>query len=267
LTRIALGISYDGASFHGWQSQGANVATVQDPVQKALTSIADHTVTVTCAGRTDAGVHATNQVIHFDSGASRDSKAWMMGGNARLPDTISVTWAHEVPTSFDARHSASSRRYLYIIVNSKIRSALMPGFVTREHRPLDAQRMHDSAQSLLGENDFSSFRAANCQSRTAMRNIQHIEVIRAGELVIIDVAANAFLHHMVRNLAGVLMDIGSGSKTVSWTAQLLALRDRTRAGITARPNGLYLAQVDYPEIFGLPRGPALPHFLGNLPIA
>jgi tRNA pseudouridine38-40 synthase len=267
LTRIALGISYDGASYHGWQSQGANVATVQDPVQKALASVADHTVTVTCAGRTDAGVHATNQVIHFDSGASRDSKAWMMGGNARLPDTISVTWAREVPTSFDARHSASSRRYLYIIVNSKIRSALMPGFVTREHRPLDAQRMHDSAQSLLGEKDFSSFRAANCQSRTAMRNIQHIQVIRAGELVIIDVAANAFLHHMVRNLAGVLVDIGSGSKTVSWTAELLALRDRTRAGITAKPNGLYLAQVDYPEIFGLPRGPALPHFLGNLPIA
>ena len=143
----------------------------------------------------------------------------------------------------------------------------MPGFVTREHRPLDAERMHDSAQSLLGENDFSSFRAANCQSRTAMRNIQHIRVSRAGERVIIDVAANAFLHHMVRNIAGVLMDVGCGSETGSWTGELLALRDRTRAGVTARPNGLYMGQVDYPDIHGLPGGPALPHFLGNLPIA
>lgn len=266
MTRIALGISYNGSSYHGWQYQGARIETVQGHVQKAIGLVADHPVTVTCAGRTDAGVHATNQVIHFEPAASRESKAWMMGGNAHLPDTISVNWAREVPDSFDARYSATSRRYLYLIVNNKIRSALMPDLVTREGRPLDAQRMHDSAQSLLGENDFSSFRAANCQSRTAMRNIQHINVSRAGEMVIIDVAANAFLHHMVRNIAGVLMDIGSGTETGSWMQELLELRDRTRASITAPPNGLFLVQVDYPDRYGLPHGLQLPHFLGNLPI-
>lgn len=235
-------------------------------MQKALSLVADHPVTVICAGRTDAGVHATNQVIHFESNTSRELKAWIMGGNTHLPASISVTWAREVSSSFDARHSATSRRYLYLIVNNKVRSALMPEFGTMEHRLLDAQRMHDSAQSLVGENDFSSFRAASCQSRTPMRNIQHIKVSRTGELVIIDVAANAFLHHMVRNIAGVLMDVGSGDEPISWTHELLGLRDRTRAGITASPNGLFLIQVDYPENHGLPSGPQLPHFLGNLPI-
>lgn len=266
MTRIALGISYNGADYHGWQYQGGELATVQEQVQKALSSVADHLVAVTCAGRTDAGVHATNQVVHFESDALRQLKAWVMGSNAQLPDSISVAWAREVSDSFDARHSATARRYLYLINNNNVRSALMPELVTRENRSLDAQRMHDAAQCLVGENDFSSFRAANCQSRTPMRNIHHLRVIRAGELVIIDVAANAFLHHMVRNIAGVLIDVGTGGKPVSWTRELLSLRDRSRAGVTAPANGLFLIQVDYPAIHGLPSGPQLPHFLGSLPI-
>jgi tRNA pseudouridine38-40 synthase len=264
LTRIALGISYNGASFHGWQYQSVNLATVQDAVQDALSRVANHSVTVTCAGRTDTGVHATCQVVHFDTHAAREPGAWVFGGNANLPDSISINWAREVPVHFDARHSAVSRRYLYILVNNNIRSGLMPQMLTREHRPLNAALMHESAQALLGENDFSSFRAANCQSRTAMRNVQQVRVKRSGELIVVDIAANAFLHHMVRNIVGVLLDIGAGEKPVAWTGELLALRDRSRAGRTAPPNGLYLVQVDYPDYEQLPEGPHLPHFLANL---
>lgn len=266
MTRIALGVSYNGAPFHGWQCQTSGLATVQDSLQNSLSLVADHPITVTCAGRTDSGVHATNQVVHFDSHAARNLQAWVLGTNANLPQSISVNWAREVPTAFHARYSALSRRYLYIVVNNRIRSGLMPEMVTREHRPLDAALMHKSAQTLVGEHDFSSFRAASCGSRTAMRNIHHIGVERSGELIVIDIAANAFLHHMVRNIVGVMLDIGAGDKPVSWTGELLALRDRTRASVTAPPNGLYLIQVDYPDESELPGGPQLPHFLGNLPV-
>ncbi len=243
------------------------MATIQDAVQDSLSIVADHTVTLTCAGRTDAGVHATSQVVNFDTHASRDTKAWVLGTNAHLPDTIAVNWAREVPSEFDARFSAVSRRYLYIIVNNRNRSGLMSELATREHRHLDAALMNESAQALVGENDFSSFRAASCQSRTAARNVQHVRVARSGELVVIDIAANAFLHHMVRNIAGVMLDIGAGEKPASWAGELLVLRDRTRAGVTASPKGLYLIQVDYPDYSEVPKGAQLPHFLGALPIS
>jgi|TARA_B100002003_G_scaffold128795_1_gene119084 tRNA pseudouridine38-40 synthase len=243
------------------------VATIQDAVQNSLGAVADHQVTLTCAGRTDAGVHATCQVTNFDTHASRSLKAWVLGTNAHLPDTISVNWVREVPPGFDARFSAASRRYVYVIVNNRNRSGLMSEMVTREHRHLDAALMNKSAQALVGENDFSSFRAASCQSRTAARNIHHISVERSGELVVIDIAANAFLHHMVRNIAGVMLDIGAGEKPASWAGELLALRDRNRASVTAPPNGLYLIQVDYPDYDEMPKGPQLPHFLGSLPIS
>ena len=266
MARIALGISYNGAAYHGWQYQKQGLATVQAELQKALGIVADHPVTVICAGRTDSGVHATNQVVHFDSDSARELKSWILGVNANLPDDISVNWSRTVVPEFDARHAAMSRRYLYLIYNERIRSALMPELLTKEHRTLDENVMNESAQALLGENDFSSYRAANCQSLTPMRNMHNIEIKRSGELVLVDISANAFLHHMVRNIVGVLMDIGSGEKPVSWAADLLGLKDRTKAGITAPPNGLYLIQVDYPDTFGLPSGPVLPHFLGALPL-
>ena len=184
-----------------------------------------------------------------------------MGSNAHLPDSVSVTWSREVPTEFNARHSARARRYIYLIYDQRVRSALFPSLYTRELRTLDPNRMHEAAQYLLGENDFSSFRAANCQSRYPTRNIHHLNVARHGELVVIDVQANAFLHHMVRNIAGVLMDIGASEQPVSWTRELIEARDRKQASVTAAPNGLYLVDVLYPDYPEIPEGPALPHLL------
>ncbi len=264
MKRIALGISYNGARYHGWQFQGRQLATIQEALQTALSKVANQPVVVTCAGRTDTGVHATCQVVHFDTSAERQLKAWVMGSNALLPDDISVTWAHEVPATFDARHSAVSRRYLYLINNTKVRSALMPELLTREHRPLDAERMHEASQALVGEKDFSSYRASNCQSRTPMRNIQHIRVYRSGEMILVDVAANAFLHHMVRNIVGVLQDVGSGERPKEWPGDLLAHKDRTKGGVTAPPNGLFLIHVVYPETFSFNIEPVLPHFFSKL---
>lgn len=261
---IALGISYQGSGFHGWQYQGETIPTIQFSLEHALSIVADTPVRVTCAGRTDAGVHATQQVIQFQTEAIRPLKAWVMGTNAHLPDTISITWSREVAAEFDARFSATARRYFYLIVSDRIRSGLFPDMYTRDPRHIDPARMHDAGQYLLGEHDFSSFRAANCQSKTPVRNIHHLNVSRRGEVVVIDVQANAFLHHMVRNLAGVLMDIGAGEKPISWLGDLLALRDRTRAGITAAAHGLYLVDVSYPDYPEIPTGPVLPHILSLL---
>ena len=261
MPRTALVVSYNGHAYHGWQYQGETIPSVQRELTRAVAAVADTDVTLYCAGRTDTGVHATKQVVHFDCPVSRPSKAWTMGCNAHLPDDISVDWAGPVADTFDARRTAFARQYHYLIFNRRVRSALMPEYLTREHRALDESRMHEAAQMLLGENDFSSFRAANCQSVSPMRFLSRIEVTRHDELVMIDVTANAFLHHMVRNIAGVLMDVGAGDRPVNWVGELLAARDRTQGGITAPPNGLFLVDVHYPNEAGIPPGPCLPHFL------
>lgn len=215
---------------------------------------------MTCAGRTDAGVHATNQIISFTTNATRDSKAWVQGTNAHLPDAISVTQAVVAPESFNARFSANGRRYLYVIFNSPVRSGLMPEYVSREHRQIDAEKMQIAAQALVGKHDFSSFRAANCQSKTPIRSVSNVSVQRFGDLVLIDIEANAFLQHMVRNIAGVLLDVGCGTHSVNWPEELLALKDRTKGGKTAPPNGLYFIGVYYEPDIGLP-STVWPHLL------
>lgn len=264
--RIALGVEYNGARFHGWQKQRDGILSVQACLEEAISKVGNHPVRLTCAGRTDRGVHATRQVVHFDAEVSRPLKAWIFGSNAHLPADIGVKWSAEVSDAFNARFSALSRRYSYIIYNSRIRSALYQGLVTHEHRILDAFKMQAAGQYLIGENDFSSFRAANCQSNTPMRNIHHLRVTRSGKFVVVDVAANAFLHHMVRNIAGVLMDIGAGLQDIEWTRHLLAAGDRNLAGVTAAPEGLYLVDVQYPAKFDLPAGPDLPSFVTGVAI-
>lgn len=257
---IALTVSYNGAGYHGWQYQSATLPTVQATLESALSKVAAEPIRVKCAGRTDAGVHATHQVVTFETRARRPDKAWVLGTNALLPDDIAVVSANPVPPEFDARFSAVSRRYVYVIYNHRVRTPLLPTLIAQEPRPLDARRMHESAQSLLGEHDFTSYRAANCQSRTPMRHVHSVRVWRYHHLVIMDISANAFLHHMVRNIAGVLIDVGTGEKEVSWPADLLTLRDRTKGGKTAPASGLYLIGVTYDRA-SLPTSMSWPHFL------
>lgn len=223
--------------------------------------VANGPVRVHCAGRTDTGVHAFAQVIHFDAPVERSPKAWVLGVNANLPPSVRVHWAVQVPGDFHARFSALARRYRYLIANTPVRPALLFGKVSWQRRALDHQRMHEAAQSLLGERDFSAFRAASCQSSTPMRNVHSLVVDRVGDLVVVDIAANAFLHHMVRNIVGSLMAVGTGRQPPGWIGQLLRGRDRTLAADTAPADGLYLAEVEYPAQYRLPRtagGPMLP---------
>lgn len=257
----ALGVAYEGAPFHGWQFQGADVNTVQLHLERALSVVADEPVSVICAGRTDAGVSATRQVVSFSTTNSRPDKAWIRGVNAHLPDSISTTWVAQVDSDFSARHSATARRYYYLIYPSKVRHALFSQGYTRCPYELDADKMHEAGQHLLGENDFTSFRASKCQALSPMRNVHHLRVERKGALVVVDIQANAFLHHMVRNIVGVLMEVGGGSHTTDWVAEVLARKDRSAASITAAPNGLYLVDVLYPSYAQIHAGPDLPHLL------
>ncbi|MDQ2694635.1 MAG: tRNA pseudouridine(38-40) synthase TruA [Pseudomonadota bacterium] len=250
--RIALGIEYDGSGFRGWQAQQPGVRTVQHCLERALARVADAPVAVACAGRTDAGVHATGQVVHFDTGAHRPLRAWMLGGNANLPADISVTWACSAPETFHARFSATARRYRYLIYNHPARPALLRQRATWIHRPLDAQRMQAAGQALLGEHDFSAYRALQCQARHPVRTVHELTVVRREAFIILEVEANAFLHHMVRNIAGVLLAIGGGDRPPQWAREVLEARDRTRGGVTAPAAGLYLTAVRYPPAFGLP---------------
>ncbi len=257
--RIALGIEYDGSAFCGWQTQ-SHAPSVQDALQAALSKVADHPVKVVCAGRTDSGVHATAQVVHFDTRAERPLHAWVLGGNANLPDSVSVTWAQAVDQDFHARFKATARSYRYVILNRKVRPAVLRKRVCWMHHALDEAAMQTAAQALLGEHDFSSFRALACQARHAVRRVHRLNVSRSGEFVYIDIEANAFLHHMVRNIAGTLMAVGRGEREPGWVAEVLAARDRTVGGVTAPPDGLYLSGVRYPERFGLPDTPKPPLF-------
>lgn len=254
MPRIVLGIEYDGSAFFGWQWQTAR-RTVQSELETALSKIADEPITVICAGRTDAGVHAFEQVVHFDTQAERSMYSWMMGGNTHLPDDIRIVWAQQAAFHFHARYSAIARFYRYIILNRPMKSALLRKQVTWCYQPLDADKMHRAAQYLIGDHDFSSFRAQGCQSKSPCRMMHFIDVYREQEKVIMDISANAFLHHMVRNIAGVLMEIGMDKQSVDWTQELLLIKDRDQGGVTAPPDGLYLGGVYYPEHYGITRHP------------
>ncbi|WP_417761623.1 tRNA pseudouridine(38-40) synthase TruA [Shewanella sp.] len=258
--RIALGVEYDGNGFFGWQRQN-EVDSVQGQLERVLSQIANEPIELQCAGRTDAGVHATGQVVHFDTNAVRNVGAWTMGVNANLPDNIAVRWAQEVDDEFHARFSATARRYRYIIFNHNYRPGILRRGVSHYHGELDEQKMHHAAQQLIGEHDFTSFRAVQCQSRTPFRNVHRVDVIRRGNFVIVDISANAFLHHMVRNIVGSLLEVGYGNKPEAWIAEVLAEKDRTKAAATAKPHGLYLVDVTYPESFNLPQPPLGPLFL------
>lgn len=263
--RVALGIEYDGAAFHGWQRQGDQLTrTVQGEVERALSKIANHPVDLVCAGRTDTGVHATAQVVHFDCEIDRGEKAWVRGTNSLLPPTVRILWARGVADDFHARFSALSRRYNYVIYDAWVESAIMARRVTHTRATLDIEAMHEAGQHLLGERDFSSFRATGCQSRTPFRNVMHLRVFRHHRFIVLDIQANAFLQHMVRNIAGTLLEIGAGRRPPEWAAQVLAATDRTVAAMTASPFGLYLVAVEYPSASGLPESAVGPGFLQPL---
>ncbi|WP_133130120.1 tRNA pseudouridine(38-40) synthase TruA [Legionella yabuuchiae] len=260
--RIALMVEYDGSQYHGWQSQ-AGLRTVQKVIEQALSKVADEDISVICAGRTDTGVHATNQVIHFDTDKERTIRSWIHGTNSFLPKDVCIKWGREMPETFHARFSALSRRYLYVIYNAPIRPGLLRSNVTWQYRQLNHRLMNEASQFLLGEQDFTSFRSIECQSNSPMRNVQHLQVTRKGDFVIIDICANAFLHHMVRNIAGVLIAVGSGRQPVPWVNEVLTAKDRRMGAETAPPYGLYLTEVVYPKEFGVIKGNNNPLFLGG----
>lgn len=260
--RIALGIEYDGSAFNGWQAQQAGVRTVQSAVEQALSAVAAHPVSVVCAGRTDTGVHATGQVVHFDSDAIRSPRAWTLGANTQLPPDVSVRWAQPVAETFHARFSATARQYRYVILNQPTRPALLRNRASWQMRPLDAARMNAAAAYLIGEHDFTAYRAQQCQSKSPVRVMRRLTVTRHGDYLTIDVLANAFLHHMVRNIAGVLMTIGHGEREPDWARAVLEGRDRKLGGVTAPPQGLYLVAVEYPAEFAVPSVPESVDFMG-----
>ena len=261
--RIAIGVAYDGGTFEGWQSQPAG-NTVQDRIEAALAPIAGAPVRVTAAGRTDAGVHASGQVAHFDADVDRPESAWTRGANSHLPDAIAVQWARDVDGEFHARYSATSRTYNYILYNHPVRPALFAGNVGWFHLPLDVERMREAARVLIGEHDFSAFRSAECQAKTPVRVIERAAVERRGSYVLFEFTADAFLHRMVRNLVGCLVYVGKAAQPPDWLAEVLAGRDRSRAAPTFGPEGLYLVQVSYPERWQLPRFAPMLGLLGEL---
>jgi tRNA pseudouridine38-40 synthase len=255
--RIVLGLEYDGHPYCGWQSQ-AEGQTVQDTLQRALSQIAGDQFTseklsVIAAGRTDTGVHALEQVVHFDSHVERPLTAWVRGVNALLPDSIAVRWAHPVPDEFHARFSAHGRSYRYLLINRATRSAIHAGKAGWFHAPLDVAAMQVAAQCLVGEHDFSAFRAAQCQAKSPVKNLHQLDIRRHGEMLIFDLSAGAFLHHMVRNIIGCLVYVGKGKYPPEWLAKVLASRERSLAAPTFAPDGLYLRRIKYEAKWGLPQ--------------
>jgi tRNA pseudouridine38-40 synthase len=249
--RIALGIEYDGTDFPGWQRLN-HATAIQTVVEEALSFVADQCIEVVCAGRTDSGVHAQCQVVHFETDAQRSERGWVLGTNSRLPPSVALRWARPVSEEFHARYRAIARRYRYVIVNRSMRPALEARYVAWERSPLDAALMQHAAQALIGEHDFSAFRTIACQARTPMRCVHEIAIRRDGDHIALEIQANAFLHHMVRNIVGSLLPVGRGEQPPAWIAQLLAGRDRTLAGPTAPAQGLTLLRPLYAATFGLP---------------
>jgi len=250
--RYALGVEYDGSDYKGWQNLGEAGPSVQATLEQALSSVADSPIQVVCAGRTDAGVHGECQVVHFDSAIERDPRGWMLGTTTRLPRSVAVRWCVPVADDFHARFSAQARRYRYRLLNRQVRPALYRQTLSWERRALDVALMHEAGQALLGENDFNAFRSIQCQALHARRNMHSLQVSRHGDVVEVEVQANAFLHHMIRNIVGSLILVGSGERPVGWMGELLAGRDRTVAGPTAPPQGLVFLGPLYPDIWKLP---------------
>lgn len=249
--RIAALVEYRGTHYSGWQFQDHS-NSVQDELEKALGSVAAEPIRVVCAGRTDAGVHALGQVVHWDTEVERPDHGWRMGANNQLPDDIAIQWVGRVADDFHARYHAVRRSYRYVILNRASRSATAAGLVTLERKPLEAERMHRAAQALVGEHDFTSFRAAGCQAKHAVRTIERIAVQRHGDLVQVEVVGNAFLHNMIRIIVGNLIAVGCGDEAEGFVAELLAARDRRAGRTTAKPGGLYFLGPEYPPEAGIP---------------
>ena len=249
--KIAAAIEYCGSQFNGWQRLKKD-RSVQQCVEEALSFVANQPIKTYCAGRTDAGVHARYQVIHFETEARREMHSWVFGANTNLPADVSLLWAKEVDDDFHARFLAVSRSYTYVILNRPARAGLLNPLLTWECRPLDVELMSLAAGDLIGEHDFTSYRAQACQAKTAVRRIHEIKIERLGDYVILNIRANAFLYHMVRNIAGVLLAIGIEKEKVDWARHVLAAKNRSAAGVTAPPNGLYLVNVEYPSRFNIP---------------
>ncbi|MDP0588886.1 MAG: tRNA pseudouridine(38-40) synthase TruA [Candidatus Endonucleobacter bathymodioli] len=264
MLHYAASIQYDGAGYHGWQSLKSGLPSVQTELERALSKVANSSTKVICAGRTDAGVHGCSQIVHFDTDAERSNRSWTYGVNANLPDTIAVNWVQSVSDDFHARFSALWRRYRYIIYNHNIRPTHLPKGLTWNYWPLDEVRMQEAARYLVGEHDFNSYRSARCQAKNPKRTIHHLSINRYRRLVVIDIKANAFLQHMVRNIAGVLMEIGCGKREPIWAKDVLDGRDRKLGGVTSAPWGLYFVDVGYPEKFGLPCTVLGPEFIASL---
>jgi tRNA pseudouridine38-40 synthase len=258
--RIALGITYDGSGFEGWQTQPSR-NTVQDRIEASLAQITGHAVRITGAGRTDAGVHAVAQVAHFDTDVERPDSAWVRGTNTYLPDAIAVQWGMPVPDDFHARFSATARRYLYVLYNHPVRPSVLARRTGWFHAPLAVDAMREAAASLVGRHDFSAFRSSECQAKTPVRNVSSLLLRSEGHYVVFEIAADAFLHHMVRNIVGALLQVGSGRKPCAWLSEVLHGRDRTKAAPTAMADGLYLAGVQYESRWRLPVFPRMIPFL------